>query len=109
MTAKTIVLFMFLFSLCNAQVSEKNAYSRDYEFKEGIYLSIEQFKNNAPVIVADILSELPKEQIDFLTQVMDQNVVNYKDSAGIEKKIQPRELWGYSQNRAVYINFNNEF
>ncbi len=108
MTVKTIVLFMFLSSYCNAQLPEKTAYSRDYEFKEGVYLSIEQFLNNAPINKADILSEVPKDQIDFLTQVMEQNVLNYKDNDGIEKKIQPQELWGYCQNRTVYIHFKTE-
>jgi hypothetical protein len=36
-------------------------------------------------------------------------VITYTDSAGQKQKIQTGTLWGYSQNRAMYINFNNEF
>jgi hypothetical protein len=104
-----VLLFLFIFSICKAQLSKNVPYSRDYEFKEGVYLSISQFKNNAPILKSDIESILPKDQIDFLTQVLEQKVVTYTDSAGQKQKNQPGTQWGYAQNRAIYINFNNEF
>ncbi|MBL0328766.1 MAG: hypothetical protein IPP64_04950 [Bacteroidetes bacterium] len=94
--------------LCNAQTNTV-ACSRDYEFKEGIFLTLQHFKNNTPILKSAIVSVLPKDQLDFFTQVLEQNVVVYKDSAGVEQKLQRSAVWGYSQNRAIYVNFNNEF
>ncbi|MGQ0829083.1 MAG: hypothetical protein ACT4ON_11900 [Bacteroidota bacterium] len=84
-------------------------YSREYEFKEGIYLTIEQFKKNTPIAKSAVVSDIPKSQLDFLTQVMDHKKIILKDSAGNDQKIETASVWGYCQNRTIYINFNNEF
>ena len=101
-------LCMF-FSLLSEAQTNTVAYSRDYEFKEGIFLTLEQFKNNAPILKSAIVSVLPKSQIDFLTQVLEQKTVIYKDSSGSEQKLESASIWGFSQNRTIFINFNNEF
>ena len=33
----------------------------------------------------------------------------YKDVAGNEQTIETKNIWGYCQNRSVYINFNKQF
>lgn len=101
-------IFVF-FSLCTFAQTNTVAYSRDYEFKEGLFLTLEQFKKNTPILKSEIVSVLPKDQIDFLTQITEQKTVIYKDSAGIEQKIETSTVWGFYQNRTVFINFNNDF
>lgn len=101
-------IFVF-FSLCTFAQTNTVAYSRDYEFKEGLFLTLEQFKKNTPILKSAIVSVLPKDQIDFLTQITEQKTVIYKDSAGIEQKIETSTVWGFYQNRTVFINFNNDF
>lgn len=101
-------IFVF-FSLCTFSQTNTVAYSRDYEFKEGLFLTLEQFKKNTPILKSAIVSVLPKDQIDFLTQITEQKTVIYKDSAGIEQKIETSTVWGFYQNRTVFINFNNDF
>ena len=103
------VFVIIFFSICCKAQTDTVAYSRDYEFKEGVFLTIEQFKKNTPIPKSDIISVLPKDQIDFLTQMMEQNTITYKDSEGVEQKLQTSTVWGYSQNRTVYINFNSDF
>lgn len=102
-------LILLLSTLASVAQTNTVAYSRDYEFNEGIFLTLEDFKKNAPISKASIVSALPKEQIDFFTQIMEQTTITYKDSAGVEQKLQTNTAWGYSQNRAIYINFNSEF
>lgn len=101
-------IFLF-FSLGALAQTNTVAYSRDYEFKEGLFLTLEQFKKNTPIRKSAIVSVLPKDQIDFLTQVTEQKTVAYKDSAGMEHKIETATIWGFYQNRTVFINFNNDF
>ena len=107
---KQVFAFVFfLFSFCCYGQMDTVAYSRDYEFKEGVFLTIEQFKNNTPILKAAIVSVLPKDQIDFLTQVLEQKSIIYKDTAGNEQKIETNTIWGFCQNRTISINFNGEF
>lgn len=103
------ILFMLISVCCNAQTPSIVPYSRDYEFKEGVFLTILQFKNNSPILKKDIVSMIPKSQVDFMSQMMSQNTFSVIDSSGSEQKIDVNTVWGYAQNRTIYINFNKEF
>lgn len=85
------------------------AYSHDYEFKEGIYLSLDQFKQNNPIPKSAFVTGIPKNQLDFFTELLEEKTIIYKNSDGNEVKIEPLTIWGYSQNRSVYLNFNKVF
>jgi len=102
------VILLFT-SLIGSSQTDSVLYSREYEFREGIYLTIDQFKQNAPILKPSIVSTIPSNQLDFLTQVVEYKNLVFKDSAGKEQTILTNTLWGYCQNRTIYINFNNEF
>lgn len=106
---QVIGVIFLLFSLISTAQTNTFAYSRNYEFKEGLFLTFEQFKKNTPIPKFAIVSLLPKDQIDFLTQVTEQKIITYKDTAGAEQKIEANTIWGFYQNRTVFINFNNGF
>ncbi|MBA3972291.1 MAG: hypothetical protein H0X46_09145 [Bacteroidetes bacterium] len=40
---------------------------------------------------------------------MEFKTFTFKDSAGVEQKVETSNVWGYCQNRTININFNNEF
>ncbi len=102
--------WIFLFSpLLSGAQTNTVAYSRDYEFKEGIFLTLNNFKNNQPILKSQINSSIPTSEIDFISQIVEQKTIIYKDSAGFEQKLQTNTTWGYAQNRTISINFNNEF
>lgn len=109
MQLKIGIILMFVSLLGKAQPASKVAYTRDFEFKEGIYLTVEQFENNTPILKESIVSTQSKTQIDFLSQELELKTITYKDSAGVEQKVETSTLWGYNQNRTIYINFNREF
>lgn len=100
-------ILLILSLLSNAQTSTI-AYSRDYEFKEGVFLTFDQFKNNGPILKSAIVSGIPKNQIDFLSEALEQKNLVYME-AGKEQTIATNDVWGYCQNRSIFINFNNEF
>lgn len=103
--------FVFLFLLTRLTIAQTNtvAYSRDFEFKEGIYLTIDQFKENRPIPISSIVSPIPKTELNFLSQVLDKKVVTFKDETGQEQKLETSSIWGYCRNRSVFLNFNNTF
>lgn len=102
------IIYSF-FSLIAFAQSDSIAYSRDYEFTDGIFLTIDQFKNNHPIPKPSIISGIPKSELDFLKQVIEQKNIFYTDLEGVEQKIETAGVWGYCQNRSVYINFNKQF
>jgi hypothetical protein len=102
------VIFLFIFSI-PLSAQDSVAYSRDYEFQEGVFLNISQFKGNKPVLKTAIVSNYPRNQVDFLKEVLEYKDILYKDSSGKEQKVETLSLWGYCQNRSIYINFNKDF
>ena len=84
-------------------------YTRDFEFKEGIYLTIAQFKQNHPIPVSAIVSNVPKTELNFLTEVLEQKTVTFKDETGQEQKLLTSSIWGYCRNRSIYLQFNETF
>ncbi len=103
-----VVLLFFISGVVSAQ-KDSIAYSRDYEFKEGIYLTIDQLKSNHPIPQYAIVSTIPKTELNFLTLVLEKKTVAYKDVTGTEQQIPSSSIWGYCRNRSVYINFNKAF
>jgi hypothetical protein len=101
-------ILFFITALSHAQM-DSIAYSRDYQFKEGFFLTAEQFKTNSPVLKSSIISGYPKSQLDFLTQMLEQKYIEFKANDGSEQKVESRSIWGYCQNRSIFINYNREF
>lgn len=108
MRTLTIVIFLFAATNLIAQ-TDSVAYSRDFEFKEGIYLTITQFKQNHPISASSIVSLIPKTELNFLSEVVENKTVSFNDAAGVEQKVETATIWGYCRNRSVYINFNQAF
>lgn len=102
------IIYVF-FSLITCAQSDSIVYSRDYEFSEGFFLAMGQFKNNDPILKSSIISGIPKDQLDFMKQLVEQKNIVFTDSKGVEQKIETLTIWGYCQNRSVYINFNKQF
>jgi hypothetical protein len=105
---KLSIIFLFLSIRCFSQI-DSIAYSREFEFKEGLFLNFEQFKKNDPIPKSAIVSSYPQTQVDFLSQVLASKYVTYKGADGSEHKVEPMSLWGYCQNRSIYINFKDDF
>ncbi|MEO6903777.1 MAG: hypothetical protein ABI315_11615 [Bacteroidia bacterium] len=84
-------------------------YTKDYEFNEGVYATIKNFKQNNPINKVVVVTTIPKSQLDFYKQLVESRVIAYKDSTGNEQQIESSTLWGYCQNRSIYVNFNSSF
>lgn len=105
------IAFILLFFQSVAAFAQFDSvpYSRDFEFREGFFQTVYHLKNNEPIPKASIISGYPKSQPDFMTQVMQAKYITYKDRDGIEQKVLTSTLWGFCQNRTIYINYNGEF
>lgn len=105
----SLLLLLVLSSLwCKAQ-TDSLPYSRELDFKEGLYLTFSQFKQNRPIPLNRIVSDYPRNQLDFLNVVTEKKYVKFQDNAGTEQKVETASLWGYCRNHSICINFNHEF
>lgn len=106
---KAVLIFFCFISGWGAAQSDSILYTRDFEFKEGIYLTVDQFRNNEPIPQSAIVSPIPKTEHNFLTQVMERKKITYKDETGTEQQIPTSSIWGYCRNRILFLNFNQTF
>ncbi|HTL82687.1 MAG TPA: hypothetical protein VL651_13330 [Bacteroidia bacterium] len=104
-----ILFLVLVFAAALHAQTDSVAYNPDFVFKEGIYLNYQQFRTNAPVARAKVRTHLDSTRMDYLKQSMTQKVITYIDSAGALQEVNVMKLWGFCENNAVYINFNNDF
>lgn len=98
-----------LFCLLSKAQTSVVEYSKDFEFTEGIYLEFKNFIRNQPVPKSKIITDLNRDDIDFMHQLTSQKVIKYVDSAGNEQSTAPEKLWGYSKNNGIFIYYENNF
>jgi len=108
MMKKLVFICLLFLRLTGFSQADSVPYSREYEFKEGIFLNVEQFRRNDPIPKSAIISAYPKTQVDFMKQVTGERYITYKAADGSEQKVETLSLWGYCQNRSLFINFNDE-
>jgi hypothetical protein len=96
--------FLFLFSL--ETFAQRVAYSPDFEFKDGIYLSFLDFKNNNPVPITHLLSDFDIRSADYVVQVLDSDSITFYDNLLEERVVDVRSVWGYCKANRVYIGWN---
>ena len=101
---------LFCLPLNSGWAQEKSVqYTKDFEFKNGVYVSFSDFKKNNPVISAKIISDYNKTSRDFFNQLLSKSTFTYNDSLGKEQLQKSNEVWGYCQNNTVYINHGTDF
>jgi hypothetical protein len=52
---------------------------------------------------------LDSTRLDYLKQSMSQKVITYLDTNGALTEVAVVKLWGFCENGAVYIHYNNDF
>ena len=84
-------------------------YTIDFKFKDGIYLNVEQFKNNSPIPKSRIITRLDYSQVDFFEELLSQDVIFMYNSLGLKVDLDVKKIWGFSKNGLPYIQKNRTF
>lgn len=104
----TVLLFI-LIKLNSFSQSDSIAYSREFVFREGIYLSYSDFRNNQTIDKNQIVTKEDKAPIDFFSRLLNK----YKDIVytieGVETKVDADRIFGFCQNNTLYINHEKKF
>jgi hypothetical protein len=106
---KVKVLFLVFLSISFSIVSQTDSiiYSEGL-LKEGFYLTYNDFRKNSPISKQVITSEIKKETLDFYGKTAAYDKLVYVKNE-TTFTVQTASLWGFYQNNALYINYNNTF
>lgn len=100
----TLFLLMMLFGSTQAQ--DRVEFGTEFEFKDGIYLSFQDFKNNNPIPITHLLSDFDIRNPDYLDLVLNTDSLTYFDNHYEERSRSILNVWGYCKRGKVHIGYN---
>ena len=103
------LILSFLIVILKLQSQDSVIYSRDFRLYEGIYTSYKEFRYNWPIDKDKIVTNLPKDQLDFFSKLTESDIIEYKERDGSLEKIKTEKIWGYCQNNVIFINQDKNF
>lgn len=105
-------VFLFLLIALSARLnaqSDSVLYTQGFDFRQGVYLTYEQFRSNSPIPKSAIIFEADTARFDYLKQALSKESFQWKDSSGIIQTTKTTSVWGYSENKTVYVRWNYAF
>lgn len=106
-------MFLFATILVNAQTDslqqDSVPYIQGFSFRQGIYLDFAQFKANQPIGKSAIMFEADTARFDFIKLALGRESFQWKDSTGKVHTTKTNSVWGYSENKTVYKQWNYSF
>ena len=84
-------------------------YSRDYKFKDGLYLNIDAVRLNNPIPLGRVVTDLKNYNRDFFDEMIIQEEIILYDESGVRVSIRTRDIWGYARNGRLYIMLGGKF
>ena len=103
------ISFILSVNLSSAQdKTDSTLYSVDFKFNDGIFLNIEQLKENNAIPYKNIISNEDYTSNNFISKVLLNNEIHFYYK-GKRESINTRKIWGYAQNGVLYINTQESF
>jgi len=103
------LIVCFLFGHCKLTGQDSIPFTKDFRLYEGIYLTYQDFRYNWPISKEKIITTINKEQLDFYSNLVEQNVIDFKERDGSVVKVNPENIFGYCQNNIIFINGEGDF
>jgi hypothetical protein len=84
-------------------------YDIDFRFRDGIFLSFDDFKFNNPVPITHIISNHDIRLPDYMELVTDEPSIRFFDNLGEERTVSSDRIWGYAHNGKAFIGHGDGF
>lgn len=81
----------------------------DMEFRDGLYFSFKDFRNNDPLVPESIYAENISRNDNFLKEVTSREEVVFQNYQNQRESVSLDEIWGYANNNNIYLNIQNGF
>lgn len=108
--AGLILLFGMIPFLCAQEpVTRLVKYSPEFKFDDGFYISFSQVRNNMPIPLVRIITNLDYTSTDFYDKILQGKTLNYFDENGVRQEVPVSKIWGFSRNGILYIKISEGF
>jgi hypothetical protein len=88
--------------------SDSVALKPEFGVRDGMYLSYDDFRHNRLIPKEEIVSNIDREQLEFMSKSLMGEKVSFLNN-GTQVTIESKRVWGYFQNNVFYINYAEEF
>lgn len=105
MSIKTTLFLLMMFT-CSVYAQERVKYDSEFKFKDGVYLSFQDFKNNNPIPITHLLSNFDIRNPDYLDLALNTDSLTYFDNHYEERTRSILNVWGYAKSGKVHIGYN---
>ncbi|MES2680373.1 MAG: hypothetical protein V4635_10830 [Bacteroidota bacterium] len=75
---------------------------------DAIYPTYNDFRRNNFIGKDQLITDFKKDQLDFMSKVMSPEKISYNSPGGVVT-LQTKDVWGYYQNKTLYVNYKGEF
>ena len=83
-------------------------YTPEFVINDGVFLSHDDMRKNKSISKDQIQSQINKEQLDFLTRVVEAETIEFSVN-GSTQRVSKKDVWGYVQNGTFYVNYKSKF
>lgn len=107
-----LLILLMPLQFMNAQETEEVKmvrYSPDFKFKDGLYLNIDDLRENDPIPLARIVTDLGSYNKDFINELYSSAKIILYDDYSIQRFIYTKNIWGYSESGRLYIMVGGQF
>lgn len=108
MKIKILSILIILSSSIFAQNGQIK-YSPAFKFNDGIFENFQQVKQNKPIPKTQILTDIDYNSFNFFERILEQKSITVYDNLGVNREINPKNIWGFSDKGILYININETF
>ncbi|MCF6365229.1 MAG: hypothetical protein L3J35_03410 [Bacteroidales bacterium] len=112
---KQLLIILIAFLSINISAQDNNTpegyvkYSNSFKFKDGIFESFIQVKENNPIKKSQIVTNIDYNSFDFFDRLLEEKIITVYDNLGVNRKIKTEKIWGFSNKGVLYINLNDEY
>lgn len=92
-----------LLATLSSYAQDSVKYSPDFKFADGIYLTVDDFKNNSPIPITHVISFYDIRDPDYLLQVMQHTKITYYDQNLNETSVKRKSIWGLSMKGVPFV------
>jgi hypothetical protein len=106
-----LVLFLLFPVISQAQTDTSSMvrYTPDFSFNEGIFLTFDQVRNNAPIPKSRLITNVDYYDKDYFIEVLSSKYIYFYDFYGSRQEVKSSAIWGFSRNGVLYILMDNEY
>jgi hypothetical protein len=102
--------FLATFTICLNVLAQKDSavYPSNARVVDGIYLNYADFRQNKSIVKEQIVSDLDKEQLEFISKTVAAEKFSFRTNE-TTVTVESKNVWGYVQNNTFYVNYRGEF